>query len=178
MPDNQPFPVCIRGVTYPNAGAAAEALGVSKMTVLGAIREGKPDRVGLGRSLMQVTIRGVTYRSAAEAAEALGVATATVYCALTRGDIDRVGIGVDYEARKTKGGLPPKPVTVAGRRFASMADLARFVGMTPRAVRNVFSRGKDKARDDLVAKVLRIIAQEEKAARKARSDNQERTVCE
>lgn len=115
---------------------------------------------------MPVLIRGVTYPSAREAAEALGVSVDTVYCAIIRGNPDRCGLGVDYQNRRRGGGLPPKPVTVAGRQFASMADLARFLGRDPRAVR-ISLRAGATARGRIVMAVLKEIARQENEARRA-----------
>lgn len=46
----EPFPVRIRGTVYPNVNAAAEALGVSPITVRTAIKHGREDFIGLGKS--------------------------------------------------------------------------------------------------------------------------------
>lgn len=120
----------------------------------------------MSRQRMSVEIRGVIYPSAKAAARALGVSTATVYCALCRGDIDRVGLGVDYRKRATKGGRPPKPIIVAGRRFNSQADLARAIGRSPRALRVSLQAG-GTAKERIALAVMKLIAQEENAARRA-----------
>lgn len=114
------------------------------------------------RHRMSVTIRGVTYPDAQAAARANDVAPATVYSALCRGDIDRVGLGQDYVKRVTKGGKPPKPVIVAGRRFASTADLARALGREPRVVRVSLKAGA-LAKGRIVLAVMAMIAAEEQA---------------
>ena len=44
-----PYPVCIRGVTYPSCEAAGKALGVRASTVRNLIAEGRADQIGLGR---------------------------------------------------------------------------------------------------------------------------------
>lgn len=41
------MPIQIRGVVYPSARAAAEALGVSPSTIYSAIAQGKGDKIGL-----------------------------------------------------------------------------------------------------------------------------------
>lgn len=112
---------------------------------------------------MRVTVRGVTYPSAHEAAAAHGVAVATVYCAISRGRIDRLGLGPDYKARKHGGGQKPQPVTVAGQRFASLAELARAIGRTPKAVRVSWKRGQ---RESIVLAVMRLVAERENKAMK------------
>ena len=118
------------------------------------------------RQRMPVLIRGVEYPDAHAAAAALGVSPDTVYCAIIRGNPDRCGLGPDYKARRRAGGLPPKPVTIAGRKFASMAELARFLGRDPRAVR-ISLRAGGIAKGRIVMAVLKQIAAEENAARRA-----------
>jgi DNA-binding transcriptional regulator YhcF (GntR family) len=46
----EPFSVRIRGELYPSVNAAAEALGVSPVTVRNAIRRGREDFIGIGQS--------------------------------------------------------------------------------------------------------------------------------
>lgn len=115
---------------------------------------------------MQVQIRGKVYPSAPAAARALKVSVSTVYCAISRGNADRCGLGVDYENRARGGGLPPKPIIVAGRRFASMADLARFLDRDPRAVRTSLRAGA-VAKGRIVMAVMQEIARQENMARRA-----------
>lgn len=124
------------------------------------------------RRRMSVTIRGVTYPDAQTAARALKVKPATVYCALCRGDIERVGLGVNYRQRATKGGRPPKPVTVAGRSFASMADLARAIGRDPRSVR-LSLRAGSTARQRIILAVIQITAAQDQAEFKRRMKSQD-----
>jgi len=163
----QPMPIQIRGVHYDSARHAAEALGVSRRTVLGAVSRGRQDFCGLGVGKpMRVTIRGVTYASVKEAAQAIGVAPSTAACGLSRGDPDRIGLGLDYRARRQRGGTPPKAVTICGQHFASIGDLARAIGRDPRAVRTSLRKG-ETARANLVRAVLRLIADRENAAMKA-----------
>ncbi len=118
------------------------------------------------RQRMPVAIRGVTYPDAHAAAKALRVSVDTVYCGISRGNPDRIGLGPDYAARQRKGGLPPKPVTVAGQRFASMAELARAIGRDPRNVRNSLRAG-GLARERIVRAVMALIAARENAAMRA-----------
>jgi hypothetical protein len=112
---------------------------------------------------MQVAVRGVVYPDARAAAKALKVAVSSVYCAVIRGNPDRLGLGPDYRRRRTGGGLPPKPVTVAGQRFASMADLARAIGRDPRCVRKSLSGGPI-ARERIARAVMAIVAARENKA--------------
>lgn len=44
----KPYPVRIRGVEYPSARAAGEALGVSEATVRGMVCRGRADLIGIG----------------------------------------------------------------------------------------------------------------------------------
>jgi hypothetical protein len=112
---------------------------------------------------MQVEIRGKVYENAKAAAKANGVAVASVYFAIIRGNPDRLGKGIDYKARKTKGGLPPKPVVIAGQRFESMAALARAIGRPSRSVRTAWNNGR---RAPIVLAVLNLIADRENRAMK------------
>lgn len=112
--------------------------------------------------MMSVVIRGKFYPSVPIAAKALKVATATIYDALSRGNIDRVGLGVDYKKRRNRGGSP-KPITIAGKTFPSMAELARSIGRSPKAVRASLCRGKE-ARLNITMAVLKLIAEQENIA--------------
>lgn len=118
------------------------------------------------RERMPVMIRGKLYADAHAAAKALRVAVSTVYCGVIRGNPDRIGLGPDYAARPHRGGLPPKPVTVAGQRFASMAELARAIGRDPRNVRNSLRAG-GLARERIVRAVMALVADRENAAMRA-----------
>lgn len=121
----------------------------------------------VGRTRMQVCIRGKIYPDAKAAAKALGVALATVYCGISRGNPDRIGLGPDYKRRRRQGGgQKPKPVVVAGQRFASIADLARAIGRDPRNVRHSLRRGAIAKRRIALA-VMKIVAARENAAVKA-----------
>ena len=122
---------------------------------------------------MTVQIRGKIYPNAAAAAKALKVAESTVFCAIMRGNPDRIGLGPDYKARKSKGGTP-REITVAGRKFVSIAALARTIGRPPKAVRNSLNAGED-AKQNIIAAVMKLIAQQENAAMRATlRDNPER----
>lgn len=123
------------------------------------------------RERMQVMIRGKVYEDAHAAAKALRVAVDTVYCGISRGNPDRIGLGPDYRARPRKGGLPPKPVVVAGQRFASMADLARALGRDPRNVRHSLRAG-GLARERIVRAVMALVAARENAAMRAAMKDQ------
>lgn len=116
---------------------------------------------------MRVAIRGVTYPDVQTAADTLGVSPHTIYCAMTRGNIERVGLGVDYRNRVTRGGLPPKPVTIGGISFKSLADLARYVGLPAKALRSRMARG-DGPRQRVARMVMEATARAEHKARMER----------
>lgn len=77
-----PYPVRVRGVVYPSARDAAEALGVHVTTVRKLVSRGRADMIGTGKgALMPGAIRNgskpfsvgaLTWPSVSEAARALG----------------------------------------------------------------------------------------------------------
>jgi hypothetical protein len=84
----------IRGIEYPTLGAAAAALGVSKVAICKARKAGRLDTVGLNPSMSEpipVKIRGKKYPSMYAAAKALGMSPTTVWSAAGRGTLDNVG---------------------------------------------------------------------------------------
>jgi hypothetical protein len=91
--------VTIRGVTYPSQIAAADALGVTRQTITGAVKRGTLDFVGLGPPkpgckpayVHPTTVGGVTYPSRKAAAEALGVTQVYIsgYIAVTRALLEK-----------------------------------------------------------------------------------------
>lgn len=115
---------------------------------------------------MRVLIRGVEYPDVHAAAAAHNVTVATVYDAIIRRDPDSIGLGRGKVKRNPKGGLPPKPITVAGQKFPSLAALARYIGRPPREVRTSLKRG-ELAQRRIVLAVMKRIAQQENAARRA-----------
>lgn len=120
---------------------------------------------------MQVLVRGTTYPSARACAEALGVSVDTVYDAISRRDPDSIGLGRGTRPPGSrKGGVPKKPVTVAGQRFASLADLARAIGRDPRDLRASMRRGAE-ARQRIVVAVMKLVAARENEAMLARLKN-------
>lgn len=115
---------------------------------------------------MSVRIRGKVYPDAYVAAKELGVALSTVYCGISRGNPERIGLGPDYKSRKTAGGKAPKPVTVAGYKFASMAELARAIGRKPKAVRVSLKSG-EIAKQRIITAVMHWVSKQDNAAMKA-----------
>ncbi|RWR49433.1 hypothetical protein EOW65_09145 [Sinirhodobacter ferrireducens] len=117
--------ITIRGVTYQDVNAAAQAFGVGADAIRQAARAGRLDRVGMphGCEPMPVRIRGEDYPDAKAAARALGVTTNAVYQAIVQGREDRLG-------------LPREPVRNRGRQFSiggmswpSEAEACRQLGL-------------------------------------------------
>jgi hypothetical protein len=103
---------------------------------------------------MRVTVRGKTYETVRECADHFGISTATVYCAVSRRDPDSIGLGRGRIKNNPGGGIPKRPVTVAGRRFASIAELARFIDRRPRDVCTSLHAG-EIARSRIVTAVMK-----------------------
>ena len=141
-------PVTIRGVTYPSTTEAAQALDVTRTTVKLAMLRGRLDSVGLrGSTPMPVRIRGKVYKSAKAAAKALKVSKANVYAMVTVGREDLIGIGTGKRADGShSGGLPKKPITIAGVPFASLHEASLLLGLRPAHVGHVMRHGGDRAR--------------------------------
>lgn len=109
---------------------------------------------------MRVIVRGQMFETVRECADHFGVTTDTVYCAISRRDPDSIGRGRGRVKRTHGGGAQKKPMVVAGVRFASMADLARFVGKEPRLVRASLRRG-DRAKMRIIQAVMKRQAEAE-----------------
>lgn len=168
--------IAIRDKNYASINDVALDLGVSVKSVQRAIRTGKTETLGLGTGLpMRITIRGQTYESVEEAALALGVKPSTVHSAMTRGNIDSVGLGIKGRKRPKGSGRPGKKLIVAGRKFESIADLARLIGRPPRSVRVSLEKG-DLAKHRIAVAVMRVIAKEEQLERRKREKELEQSV--
>ena len=94
MPGPEPLPVRIRGVDYPSAKAAAEALGVSREWVYNALCRGRIDRVGLGKggdygtakiNAKPVRVGGMKFDSMAALARFIGLKDRSVRRAIMEG---------------------------------------------------------------------------------------------
>lgn len=118
---------------------------------------------------MPVAVRGVIYPSAHDAAAALGVKVATVYDAISRRDPDTLGLGRSYIPAKNRKSPKAKPVTVAGTKFRSIADLARQIGRKPKDVAFSLRRGEIAHRRVVLA-VMKMIAAKEQAEAKRRAE--------
>lgn len=82
-----PMPVIIRGKVYPDARAAAKALGVSHRTINNLVARGRADHAGLGRgkhdqhhrsNAKPVKIGPLEFRSVSAAAKELGIDRSTL----------------------------------------------------------------------------------------------------
>lgn len=117
------------------------------------------------RERMPVVVRGKVYPNAAVAAKALKVAESSVFCAIMRGNVDRLGLGIDYKKRVTKGGKC-REITIAGKKFESMAALAKAIGRPAKSVRFSLNAGP-AARANIARAVMKLIADQENAAMRA-----------
>lgn len=141
----------VRGVVYPDVAAAAKALGVQQQTVHRAAREGRLHRLGLGRvgkECMPVRLNGRVYRDAHAAAADLGVGVSAVYQALHRG-YETVG-------QRRRGGAGSRPIVIAGRRFASLAELDRAIGRSPGYTSNAIKLNRAGRLEDIIGRVMRL----------------------
>lgn len=82
-----PMPVIIRGKVYPDARAAAKALGVTHRTINNLVARGRADQAGIGcgnhgqtigHSHKPVKIGNRVYRSIGQAAKELGACRKTI----------------------------------------------------------------------------------------------------
>lgn len=123
----------IRGVVYPDANAAAAALGVTAGQVRMALRKGRLDGLGTRAAMQPVTIRGKTYPSFSAASGALGVHPNTVRAAYRNGTLHRVGTG--------RVGPEPMRVHIAGQDFEDVYEAAAHFGVQPATVYSAISDG-------------------------------------
>lgn len=96
----------IRGVTYPNARAAAEAHDVRVDAIYSALNRGKIDAVGTGKCRKKkITLNGFTFPSISAASVALGFGRTYLGKALVNGSEisqKRVANAIKDYAEKTK----------------------------------------------------------------------------
>lgn len=118
--------ITIRGVTYVDAAAAADALGVTAGQVRLAVRKGRLEFVGTRAAERPVEIRGVTYANFSDAARAHGVHPNTVRAAYRNGTLHRVGTG--------RVGPEPMCVRIAGKDFGDVRAAAAHYGVQPMTV--------------------------------------------
>lgn len=123
----------IRGVVYPDANAAAAALGVTAGQVRMAVRKDRLDGLGTRPAQRPVTIRGVTYPNFSAAGKALGVNPNTVRAAYRNGTLHRVGTG--------RVGPEPMRVRIAGKDFEDVNAAAAHFGVQPGTVYSAICDG-------------------------------------
>lgn len=123
----------IRGVVYPDAKAAAAALGITAKAVRRAVRDGRLDAVGLKGN--PVTIRGRSFPSYAAAGRALGVTAETVGKAVAAGTLHRVGTG--------RAGWEPRPVRINGKVYESAAKAAHALGVKRCTIYEAIAQGRE-----------------------------------
>jgi hypothetical protein len=96
----------IRGVTYPNVRAAAEANDVRIDAIYSALNRGRIDEVGKGKCRKkQITLNGFTFPSISAASVALGFGRTYLGKALTNGsEISRTKVenAIKAYTEKTK----------------------------------------------------------------------------
>lgn len=152
--------ITIRGVTYPDVNAAAQAFGVGAHAIRQAARAGRLDRVGMpkGCEPMPVRIRGEDYADAKAAARALGVTTNAVYQAIVQGREDRLG-------------LPRAPVRNRGRRFEiggmswpSEAEACRQLGLCLNYIYLARRRGSVAMQQVILQRAMQLRVQRARAS--------------
>jgi len=155
----------IRGVVYPTARAAGEALGVRPHRVLEALRDGNLDEVGLRRAHpkpMPIRVRGKLYPSPTDASLALKVTVKAVYSALQRGTLDRLGLKRRYN------GARARAIVLGGLSFPSGAAAERALGLSKGYIAVARAKGSDFMWGNVMAAALRLQAARERAARQER----------
>ncbi|MPL79252.1 hypothetical protein SDC9_25128 [bioreactor metagenome] len=152
--------ITIRGVTYPDVTAAAQAFGVGADAIRQAARAGRLDRVGMpkGCEPMPVRIRGEDYPDAKAAARALGVTTNAVYQAIVQGREDRLG-------------LPRAPVSNRGRQFSiggmswpSEAEACRQLGLCLNYIYLARRRGSVAMQQVILQRAMQLRVQRARAS--------------
>lgn len=166
MPINPPQPISTEWGDFPSLSEAAHAAGIKPATLTRRVRRGLPlgplslrgqyvsskikkasngkldykllDHVTVSKPTM---IRGLAHEDAATAADALGVTVAAISA-----PISKVG----------------RVITVAGKTFATVAELSHFIGREPKTVR-VSVNGGQVAHQRLIVAVVRAVIRNEKA---------------
>lgn len=147
--------ITVRGVTYPDANAAAAALGVSAEAVRIAIRKGTAHRIGtraVGSEPMPVLVNGQIFESARSAAAQLGLKPSTIYRAINEGRAHRL-TGI----RRYNGGRS-KPVTLGNLCFSSMEQANRALGFRQGYVSLALRRGSKAAKQRILAAAMAYAA--------------------
>lgn len=148
----------IRGVVYPDADAAAEALGVTATQVRAHARAGTLDRCGAGGrgvAPMPVRVRGVDYPSPAAAAHAFGIGVDAVYRRIEAGRADDIGLP------NARGQHCAQPVEIGPLSFPSKSAAARALGLSPNYVHSAYARKSPKMLERVVAAAMAQAAKRE-----------------
>lgn len=141
----------IRGTVYPDADAAAAALGVHPATVRVAVRRGTLHRVGLGLhgpEPMPVRVRGRVFADAGAAAAHFGVTRQGIYGVIGRGCEER------YLRPYRRGGAGAVPVAIGVLRFASVSAAARALGVSRGCIRRAVAGGSARCRERVLAAAM------------------------
>lgn len=141
----------IRGVTYPDANAASQALGVSADTVRLAARNGMLHRCGLGRvgvEPMSIRIGNKVFPDAAAAAKHFKVGRTAIYKAIENGDPDRIGRPRVYNGARSK------PFQVCGLRFRSRREASLKLGFGAGYVSHALHRNSAHAKERIIAAAM------------------------
>lgn len=152
----------IRGRVFATAADAAAHFGVTAQTVRIAVRSGTTHRIGTGAVGPEpgpVRIRGVVYPTAAAAAAALGLTANAIRNAVCENRTETVGLP---RCHLRKPGA--KEITLAGVRFASLADAERALGLSRGYISHAIQRNRAAARERILAAAMAYAA---KAARRA-----------
>ena len=113
---------------------------------------------------MRVEVRGKIYKDVPTAAKKLGVAPATVYCAVSRRTTETLGLGKGNRTNR-RGGIPPKPITLGGTTFPSMAAASVALGYKRRYVQQVLTKGKKRSRQNLIRAAMEYQEKQDKLLR-------------
>jgi len=128
----------IRGVVYPDARAAAAALGVSPDAVRIAVRKGTRHRIGTGAvgvEPMPVCLAGQRFENVRAAAAHFGVTRHAIYQAISSGRAQ------DFGKPPRHARLKSKPVTIGNLAFPSMAAADRVLGFGQGYISRALRRG-------------------------------------
>lgn len=102
-----------------------------------------------------VRVRGVTYPSAASAARALGISDSTISKSLRLGTEEHAGLG--RRAHRRVPTIPPKPVTLVGKRYSSVAEASRQTGIPYLKLASMFRRSEKSGKPIDPQLILRLL---------------------
>lgn len=147
----------VRGRIFPNVRAVCDHFGLTKQTVIMAVRSGRTDGIGLGkvgRVPGPVEIRGILYLSAKIAAKAIGVAESTINLAIDEGRTDTVGLRLPRGASAIS-----KPFDIAHLSWPSMSAASRDLGFSPGYIGQAFRLNRRPAKERILAAAMALDAQ-------------------